>query len=207
MKFDTQKFLKAVRSAAGTVCEEAENVVRDSGKFFNQTQQLAKLKMEAAGLKSDRRERFETLGQLAYVIHRSDDPGQELLDRYNAICEELDQISASLEQVQEKISQAKGQVTCPNCGRDCPAGFRFCPDCSAPLPALKQEASSSQKENPQAEGSETQTETGQDSGRAAPAAQGGYEDSSAAPAFAGQEEPPSPPSRIPSSGTEETPLE
>ena len=135
MKFDAQKLLKTVRSAAGTACEEAQGVVRDGGKILSQTQQLARLKMEAAGLKSDRRERFEALGRLAYVIHRAEEPSQDILDQYNAVCQELDHIDAALERVEEEINRAKGQASCPACGRSCPADFRFCPNCGAPLPS------------------------------------------------------------------------
>lgn len=108
-----------------------KNVAATAGKKTDEAVQYSKLKIKAAQLNSDIKNKFEKLGALIYQMAKADEKNDEAFD---AIMAEIDACYEELESIEAKLDELKNEVACPGCGAKTKNDNSYCPKCGTKLP-------------------------------------------------------------------------
>lgn len=131
------------------VISTTKNVAATAGKKTDEAVQFSKLKIKAAQLNSDIKNKFEKLGALIYQMAKTDEKNNE---EFDLLIGEIDDCYAMLDDIEEKINDLKKEVVCPGCGEKTKNENAFCPKCGAKLPVKVQ----AEEETPAEETAQTE---------------------------------------------------
>ncbi len=108
------------------VVVRAKAVAECAGKKASEMMEIQKLKVTAAQIEADIKNKYEILGKLTY---NSGKEGKCAKEASKALAEDIEQLQAQLAVVKDKIYRLKNIVCCPNCRAINEKDAVFCNKC------------------------------------------------------------------------------
>lgn len=108
-----------------------KSVASTAGKKGDDAVKFSKLKLKAAQINSEIKDKYTKLGEMIYVMAKSDEKHTE---EFDLMVEEIDALYAKRDEVKAAIDELRQLIACPNCGERTKNDNSFCPKCGTKLP-------------------------------------------------------------------------
>lgn len=116
---------------------KAKDLASAAGSKAQEMAELAKLRLQAAQLRSDMDANYLKMGEIIYELKKAKTDNEDLI----AMCiAEIESQHKELDELNAKINELKNEVKCPECMAANPISALYCSRCGASLlPAAKEE--------------------------------------------------------------------
>ena len=109
---------------------DLKNTVNTAVKKSGELVELTKLKVAIADTKNAIRNRFESLGELAYLAAKGEDtPASDA----ESLVADISELKATLSEQEAKAAELTNKKICSQCGKMAADDAAFCPSCGNPL--------------------------------------------------------------------------
>lgn len=112
MSFDFEKFKSNLYKTAVAAKDTSLTVVG-----------ITKCKLKIIELKAELESKYIQIGK---IIYNKENTENEII---SSLCDEIDDLKASIESLQIIVDEALNRKKCPNCENFCERKFGFCPVC------------------------------------------------------------------------------
>ena len=133
------------------VVVRAKAVAECAGKKAAEVLEVQKLKVTAAQIEAEIKDKYEILGKLTY---NSEKEGKCAKEASKTLAEDIEQLQAQLAVIKDKIYRLKNIVCCPNCRAINAKDAIYCNKCGTrliPVPCAGKPEADEQPEQPAAD--------------------------------------------------------
>lgn len=142
METDVRKILQTLADTATNAAEEARGAVQSAKKGMAEKYDAVRLGIEHSRLQTQQERLFADIGRTMFLLRSGtlqtvqanagadEKTPQQVIE---SLLLNAEQVQQALDAIAEKLSDARGERTCPLCGRLCVEHDTFCAVCGTKL--------------------------------------------------------------------------